>query len=328
MRPYLFISVFMLILILQVFVGIKAFFPEALETKDSTVESIMENSVSILDEASPEDIAFIATNPVIRVGVDPNFYPIEMFDERGRYTGLGGDYLKILERITGLRFKPYAAGNWADTEKQAKNGELDLLPAAARTGRRNEFLLFTPPYVNLPGILMAKRDSEKLDTNALTGKKIAVVDGYSWHDFLREYHPEIIPVPSTNTLDAIEKVLKGEADAVLDYEFNLMEKIQTSGIMQMEVAGKMDSNYGHALAVRKDLPELFDIISLAMKQISPDMQDRLAQKWFRTEKPDDGQKRLQWIFFLLVESLLISLGAWLFVKKEAREMAQTYLDNC
>ncbi len=25
-------------------------------------------------------------NPVVTVGVDPNFYPLEMFDERGRYT--------------------------------------------------------------------------------------------------------------------------------------------------------------------------------------------------------------------------------------------------
>lgn len=328
MRTYIFVASLMLIFFLQIFIGIKAFFPETLNAQDDTLTAILENSVSILDEASPEDISFLAKNPVVKVGVDPNFYPIEMFDERGRYTGLGGDYLKILEKITGLRFKPYAAGNWADTEKQAKNSELDVLIAAAKTGRRNEFLLFTPPYINLPGILMAKRDTEKFNRDDLKDKKIAVVADYSWHDFLREYHPEARAVPAANTLDAIEKVLNGEADAVLDYEFNLLEKIQTSGIMQMAVVGKMDSNYGHAMAVRRDLPELFDIISLAMKQVSPEMQGKLAQKWLKSEKPADGQKRLQWIFFIIVESLLISLAIWQWVRNEANRLAQIYMKNC
>lgn len=77
---------------------------------------------------------------------------------------------------------------------------------------------------------------------------MAVVNNYSWHDFLKEFHPEIIAVPVTNTLEALQRVASGEADAVIDYEFNLLEKIQTGGIMQIQPAGKVDSSYGHAIA--------------------------------------------------------------------------------
>lgn len=329
MRASIFIVCGMILLMIQVFIGGKAFFPEAFEEKDTSLEEILSDSASILDIASSDDISFLASDPEIIVGVDPNFYPLEMFDERGRYTGLGGDYLKILSQITGLRFKPVAAENWAETEKGAREGKIDLFMAAAKTGRRGEFLLFTPPYVNLPGIVMTRRDSglEKLDINSLKGKKVAVVDGYSWHDFLREHHPEIEIVPAANTLDAIDKVVNEEADAVLDYEFNLLEKIRTSGIMQMQKAGEINSKYGHAMAVRKDNPELFNIISLAMKQITPQMQARLAEKWLKAEKPADSQKRFQWLFFFLVESLLVSIGVWQFVKWQGRAMAMACLKN-
>lgn len=327
MRAAIFIICAMVVMLVQVFLGGKAFFPEAFTRKDATLEEILEKIPPVLETASPEDIAWIAGNPVINVGVDANFYPLEMFDERGRYTGLGGDYLKILEKGTGLTFRPAAAGSWAETEEKAREGKIDLLMAAAKTGRRSEFFLFTAPYVNLPGIIMTKRDSEaaQMDLDKLAGKRVAVVNGYSWHDFLREHHPEIQPVPAENTLAAIEKVLNGEADAVLDYEFNLLEKIQTSGLLQMRRAGAVNTNYGHALAVNKGRPELFNIISLAMRQISPEMQARLSEKWLKAQKPADRQKRLQWLFFFLVESLLLSLLAWRLVRREGRRLALQYL---
>lgn len=330
MRAIFFISCLMLAMLAQVFLGGKAFFPEAFAEKDSTLEEILEICAPVSGAASPEDLASLAGKSVITAGVDPNFYPLEMFDERGRYTGLGGDYLKILEKITGLRFKPVAAGNWAETEKNASEGGIDLLMAAAKTGRRSEFFLFTEPYANLPGIIMTKRGSgmDKLDIEKLAGKRVAVVDGYSWHDYLRENHPEIVPVPAENTLAAIEKVLAGEADATLDYEFNLLEKLQTAGILQMETAGAINADYGHAIAVNKNQPELFRIVSLAMKQITPQMQARLAQKWLNAEKPAGIQKRLQWLFFFLVESLLLALCVWYFTRLEGRKLAIKYIREC
>lgn len=330
MRTTLFIVCLMLIMLAQVFLGGKAFFPDAFAEQDSTLEEILETSSTILDAASPQDLASLTGKTEITVGVDPNFYPLEMFDERGRYTGLGGDYLKILEKMTGLRFRPVAAGNWSETEKNASEGHTDMLMAAAKTGRRSEFFLFTPPYATLPGIIMTKRGSglDNMNIEKLAGKKVAVVDGYSWHDFLREHHPEIQPVPAENTLAAIEKVLTGEADATLDYEFNLLEKLHTAGILQMETAGSVNANYGHSIAVNKNQPGLFNIISLAMTRITPEMQAKLASKWLNSEKPSDSQKRLQWLFFFLVESLVCALCIWRWACMEGRNLAIKYVRAC
>lgn len=297
------------IIVIQVFIGARAFFPEAFSDDPDALEELLDKKKSVIDQLAPEELAFIASNPVINVGVDPNFYPLEMFDERGRYSGLGSDYLRLLHKMTGLEFRVDRQPDWAAAEKLAREGKIDVFMAAASTGRRNDFMLFTAPYINLPGIIMTRRGSglDQVDMETLKGKKVAVTQDYSWHDFLKEFHPEIEIVSAPSTLDALRLVADGEADAILDYEFNLMEKIQAAGILQMQTAGQVASSYGHAVASRKDRPELFNILTLAMSQITPQEKQRLAQKWLLTDRPDGEEKHLQWIFFFFVESILLCL---------------------
>lgn len=311
------------LIIMQVFIGARAFFPDEFAEKDDALEDILEAKSTILNKIPPEDLAYVANHSTVSIGVDPNFYPLETFDERGRYTGLAGDYAQILSKLTGLKFKPVALADWSATEGQAREGGVDVFMAAAKTGRRSEFMLFTPPYITLPGVIMTRRGSgiDKTDINGLAGKKVAVVRDYSWHDFLKEFHPEIKAVPAANTLDALRMVTDGEADAILDYEFNLMEKIQTAGILQMQTAGTVDSSYGHAIGVRKDKPELFDVLSMALAQITPAEQNAIAKKWLEKSRPAGIEKRLQWIFFFIVETFLVLLAInWFYGQERKREI--------
>lgn len=326
MRQLLLLCLGLLILAIQIVLGIQTFYPQAFAARENALDGLLEQKTSVLDKIAPEDLAWLAGNPVITVGVDPNFYPLEMFDERGRYTGLGGDYLRLLAKMTGLDFRPLPASDWSATEELARQGKIDIFMAAAKTGRRSEYMLFTAPYITEPGIIMTRRGSglDTADITSLAGKKVAVVKDYSWHDFLKEFHPEIIAVPAATTLEALQKVAAGEADAVLDYEFNLLEKIQTGGILQMQTAGKVDSSYGHAVAVRRDRPELFNVITTALAQITPEERQALARRWLEQERPAGQERHLQWIFFFLVESSLLVLGLiWLYhsgIRKHTREL--------
>lgn len=324
MRLLLTLCLGLCIIAIQVVLGVKAFFPDAYADKTDVVDALMEQKKSILDQIPPAELAWVTEHPVIVVGVDPNFYPLETFDERGRYTGLGGDYLRLLSKLTGLDFRVRRLTDWASTEEQARQKLIDVFMAAAKTGRRSEYMLFTTPYINMPGIIMTRRGSglDKIGLEDLKGKKVAVVNNYSWHDFLKEFHPEITAVPVTNTLEALQRVVTGEADAVIDYEFNLLEKIQTGGIMQIQPAGKVDSSYGHAIAVRKDWPELFSVISTALARITPAEQKMLAQKWLQQERPAGQERHLQWIFFFVVESLLLCLALnWLWQNELKKQVA-------
>ena len=311
MRLLLSILLALLLTVVQVYIGLETFFPSVFQEKARVVDELIEDKKPIINKLTPEEQAWITSHGTITVGVDPYFYPIETFDGRGQYSGLGGDYMKLLSHLTGIQFLPLRLNDWAATEHSAQAREVDMYMAAAQTARRSEYMLFTEPYINEPGVIRAPRTSGLHDITVadLHGKKVAVVAAYSWHDFLLEHHPEVEVVPCATTVDALKAVVNGDADAIIDYEFNLKEKIHTAGIMQMEKVGSVESSYGHAIAVRKDWPILFSILKKGMDSITPEEKRELADYWLTQESaPEPADRHLQWLFFFFTEIVMLGFG--------------------
>ena len=79
------------------------------------VDAVMERQASISDELTPQERLWLSKNHTVRVGVNPDFYPLEKFDAEGRYTGIGPDYLRILHKMTGLSFRIAPPSDWTNT---------------------------------------------------------------------------------------------------------------------------------------------------------------------------------------------------------------------
>ena len=232
----------------QVFLVLKAMQDNLFERDVDPVDAVMERQASISDELTPQERLWLSKNHTVRVGVDPDFYPLEKFDAEGRYTGIGPDYLRILHKMTGLSFRIAPPSDWTNTIDMATSHKVDMYIAAAETQHRSQYMLFTPSYIVLPGIIVTRQPTkgESVTRGAATdetepsidgikdlaGKRVAVVNRYSWHDFLEELHPEITPVPVKNTLEGLQKVAFGEVDAMIDYQFNITEKINNIRLLQ------------------------------------------------------------------------------------------------
>lgn len=311
MRLLLSILLALLLTIVQVYIGLETFFPSVFQEKARVVDELIADKKPIINKLTPEEQAWITSHSTVSVGVDPFFYPIETFDGRGQYSGLGGDYMRLLHHLTGITFVPLRLSDWAQTEVHAQARVVDIYMAAAQTARRSEYMLFTEPYINEPGVIMARRDSglKNISMADLHDRRVAVVAAYSWHDYLLEHHPEVVVCPYPTTVDALKAVVNGEADAIVDYEFNLREKIHTAGILQIEAVGSVESSYGHAIAVRKDWPILFNILKKALDTVSAEERQALASYWMTTDSdiaaPDT---HLQWLFFFFTEVLLLGFA--------------------
>ena len=226
----------------QVFLVLKAMQDNLFDRNVDPVDAVMERQESVSDDLTPQERLWLSKNHTVRVGIDPDFYPLEKFDAEGRYTGIGPDYLRILHKMTGLTFRITPPSDWSDTTDMATSHKVDMYIAAAETQHRSQYMLFTPSYIVLPGIIVARQPTKdglmarspstgetEPDIEGikdLAGKQVAVVNRYSWHDFLEELHPEIVPVPVKNTLEGLQKVAFGEVDAMIDYQFNITEKNQ------------------------------------------------------------------------------------------------------
>ncbi len=301
----------------EVYLGVKTFFPELSTTKVNYISELIENKEPIINKLSEEELSYIRTNPRVIVGTDPNFYPLETFDERGQYTGLGSDYLKLINHLTGLELRAVREKDWASAELLAEQGEIDAFLAIAQTERRLNYLKFTDPYIFLHGMIVTRRNeaAENITITDLKAKKVAVVENYFWHDYLVSNFPELELVLVPTTSDALHLLSNHEVYATIDYEFNLTEKIQAGGFLQLQTAGNVNSVQGHAIAVRKDLPILFNIINQAVESISQADHELLAQKWLVSETASEN-KQTQWYFFFFTQAVLLCIMLTIYMNSK------------
>ena len=82
---------------------------------------------------TPEERAWLAEHPSIRLGVDTSWPPFEFRDEQGRYQGLAAGYVGLLQERLGVSLTPVEPKTWTQVLEQAKDGRLDLLPGIMAT---------------------------------------------------------------------------------------------------------------------------------------------------------------------------------------------------
>lgn len=67
----------------QVFLVLKAMQDNLFDRNVDPVDAVMERQESISDDLTPQERLWLSKNHTVRVGIDPDFYPLEKFDAEG-----------------------------------------------------------------------------------------------------------------------------------------------------------------------------------------------------------------------------------------------------
>ncbi|MEA3230556.1 MAG: transporter substrate-binding domain-containing protein, partial [Thermodesulfobacteriota bacterium] len=141
---------------------------------------------------SREEKEWLSAHPVILAAPDPDFPPTEYFDKDGQYRGIAADYLALIEKKLGIRFKIIRLKNWDEVLEKARLQKIDLVTAATRTPQREKYLRFTSSFVNLPSVIIVRQNvSQDLTMEKLMGMKVAVVHRYAAHDYINNRYPDM-----------------------------------------------------------------------------------------------------------------------------------------
>jgi diguanylate cyclase (GGDEF)-like protein/PAS domain S-box-containing protein len=259
-------------------------------------------------ELSLSEKRWLAEKTSIRVAPDPDYRPIEYFDSSGTHQGLAADYLQRIGEITGIDFKIQKFRNWDQVLERAQARETDMFSAASPTEQRRNYMNFTNPLVEVPATIIVRRQVRgNLEMSDLAGMKISVVSGYAIHDFLQDRYPELEldVVPDIQT--ALRKVSFGMVDAMIGDLATATHYMETQGIANLRVAGESGYVYRLAFAVRKDWPELIEILNKALNAMSRKERQDIFKRWIGMahQQPWYRQTEYLWYFGVLAAVMLI-----------------------
>jgi PAS domain S-box-containing protein len=231
-----------------------------------------------------QERAWIAAHPTIRLAPDPEFRPIEYFDEKGNYVGMAADYARLIGQKLGIKFEIVRCANWDDVIARTKRREVDVLNAVVKTPQREAFLRFPSPYLKIPSVIIVKKNVERhLTLDMLKSMDIVMVSGYGYVDLVRNKYPQlkIDLVPDLKT--ALRKVSFGLADALVGDLATASYYIESEGITNLRVAGETEPPNISGFAVRSDWPELSLILEKGIALLTEEDQKSIYRKWIRLE---------------------------------------------
>ncbi|MBI9077104.1 MAG: transporter substrate-binding domain-containing protein [Desulfatibacillum sp.] len=297
-----------------------------MDSESRFFEKIAQKETDSTVYLTPGEKMWIDEHPVIRLGVDPGFEPFEFLTEEGQYAGVASEYVDLLNKRLGtnLRVVPYKT--WGEVIQFAKEKQIDVLPAVMETQSRREYLTFTKPYLTSPEMIFCRRDAPFIGgVEDLHGKFIALKRHSYMEDRIRKNYPELSLVLYDTTVQALEAVASGEADAYINTLAHGSYVVAKYNLSNIKVAAPMDGAVdGITFAVRKDWTILRDILQKGLDSVTQEEAAAIRSRWItvRFEHGRQVQTILKWAGVALVVFLCIMFVGVLWNRRLAREIAR------
>ncbi|WP_212637962.1 response regulator [Desulfocicer vacuolatum] len=249
-----------------------------------------------------EELDWMNRTPVVTVGIDHDFAPMEYLDEKGKYIGVTADFLKLIETETGLKFKIEVAHTWEENIRRVKEGTLHMLGAAVSSPRRKQFMDFTHPYARLSGgIIVRKNIMEPMSLEKLQGMKVAVVHNYIWKDIIEADYPDITLDAVPNIEAGLKKVSFGMVDAMVGYMATAAHHSERLGISNLRASGETLALLPISFAVNKQNAPLTAIINKALSATPEVEKEAILRQWIRLEfSPPKTYQAFKWALILVI----------------------------
>lgn len=272
-----------------------------------------------------EEFEYIRSNPTIRVAYDPNWRPIEYYDETTRkYSGIAESVLSLVSEYSGLKFTYVKSENFTDTLNILQNGGAEILSAAAHDynwANENNMYLSSPfIYAN---IVTLERDKAPIVDNPV----IALPKNYFSSKVIAENNPNSKIVYYNSIEECIKAVRDGTAN--MTYMNNYIAQYHMSMIENSKLAITNITDYQDNLsvAVSKNVdPRLLSIINKSLLNVSDKkLNDITTRECISSEK--FTLKTLIYRYPIL-SILSISAAALLVVIFIALRWISVYNTNC
>ena len=257
---------------------------------------------------SASEREWLERHPVIRVGTMNEWPPMNFVDRNGQPQGIGADYLATLNRLLDGRLVALPAP-FSTSFEQVRTGKLDALMDISRRPDRELQFQFTRPYLTIPHIIVARKNSPYRSTEKdLSGKTIALEKGFYNVNYFRLNFPDVRIKEYNSTTEALHAVARGEADAYAGNRIvatHLIEKELLTNLLLMGTltTPKSELRFG----VAKEQAELASILDKALQLVTRQEHAAIAEKWLVKQYEKKVDYRLILILALTFSGIIIAL---------------------
>ncbi|MDN5896533.1 MAG: transporter substrate-binding domain-containing protein, partial [Nocardioides sp.] len=201
------------------------------------------------------------------------------FTKDGEVVGFDPDVLKVAADAEGWDTKVVDTAWETITSGEALNTGTCDVGAGAMTinDERSAVMDFTDPYFEATQALMAKKGSSISSFEDLAGKTVAVQDGTTGADYVRENAPDDTKIVSFEDAVLMEQAVKtGKVDAGVNDNGLLNYFVSRNPDVEVTTEFKTGESYG--FSVKQDSND--DLLKVINDAIASPEYDKVYEQWF------------------------------------------------
>ncbi|WMJ76200.1 MULTISPECIES: transporter substrate-binding domain-containing protein [unclassified Sedimentibacter] len=277
---------------------------------------------------STEETEYLDEKGVLYYCTDNNAPPFSFQDKyTGRYKGFILDYVSALsiELNTQIEFVPKI---WEEAVQSVVSGESDMIELF-KSKEREEYLSFTKSIYKLRAIVITRSDNNEItNISDINGHKIAIEAGDYAASYTANNMPDAEIITTVDYLEAINKLLRGEVDAIIGDEPIIIYFMGDLSIEdKINILSEPLYELDICIGVTKSKPELVNILNKAILDLKKsDFAPKIQQKWFGLSTPVHKDRLNAQVMFLLIIVLLFlaAIAGWIsiwtyFLKKQVKK---------
>ena len=230
-----------------------------------------------------EEKGWLKAHPVIPIGIDGNWPPIDFIDKEGSHAGVLADTLSLIEQTLKIQFDRQENQTFQDLLEGAMDGRYPVASSISKNAERAEFLNYIAPFYVVKKSIFARKGADFKNLSDLEGKTLAMPKGFVTTKFILEEHPEIKVVEFPSPKEAMEAVFYNQADAFIGSHavgLHTIQEERLSNVMPVADAGmKRSPNYLVINKVSEEYAPFGPILKKAMQAIPKAQENVILNKW-------------------------------------------------
>ena len=291
------------------------------EQKDIVISKWINKEINNLhlDFLTKKDKKYLKENKIIKMCNNPNWEPIEFAKDgdMSRMSGIAIDTLKLLEKKLNVAFVNVPTKDWSESQQFLKEKKCDILPAAIKTKKREEYAIFTDPYLVYKLAIITKNDKPFVNSiDDILDKTIARKQNSGLIQKIKSKYPYVKIVETKDYLESLQKVSNGDVYCTIATLPVASYYITQFALNNLQIAGYTNMKYRLSIAVRDDKPQLAKILDKTLKTITQKEHSAIYNRWANIHIKENFSYKYIWetLFILFVVILLFAYKQYLLKK--------------
>ncbi|SHO53744.1 PAS domain S-box-containing protein [Desulfopila aestuarii DSM 18488] len=240
----------------------------------------------------------------ITLALESNYAPFVFIDKNGKNSGLATDYLKLIQKKLDFSLQEIKFESFNNIFESAKKNEIDIVNAVTETEDRSRYLLFTKPFIEIPNVIIVKKDKyESLTVEKLQKFKVSAVKNYAITEYLSKNYSYLDMDLVPDDLTALLSVSFNRTDCTILDLATASYLIEENGITNLRVAGNVGYSIKLSIASRKDWPILNQILNKGLEAISADERISIRNKWIPIDHIIFYKSKAFWVIVVCISSI-------------------------